>query len=164
MALFAKFDTGNHGFGAPIEALNEFKTHPNISHCADDEYLRPEIDNRRLSVGMAKIRKSGGIIRNDGAGLTFNYPKKPENEQEVEVAFKLAQDACEAFFEIRPLIVKTIDLFPVRGLMVKAVKVFEKISVVFPDSFSEKEKIQYEGIIKELSLTPDDFVDVGGVI
>lgn len=124
-----------------------------------DGYVQilPEIEKRLVNVGMSIIRKAGGVVRPDGAGLTFNYAKKPETEQEVQSAFKLAQEAENAFWDIRPLIVRTIDLFPIRGRMIKARKVFEKISIIWPGDISVDEKKEAEKSIKAFSLSLADF-------
>lgn len=125
--------------------------------------MLPEIEKRLINVGLSIVRKAGGTIKPDGLGLTFNYPKKPETEEDVQAVFKLAQDAANAFWDIRPLIIKTIDLFPINGNMIKARKVFETISIIWPGNISEVEKAEAEETIKTFSLCPADFGDVGGL-
>lgn len=113
----------------------------------------PEIEKRLINVALSTINQSEGTIRPDGLGLHF--PKSVELEA--------AQKAWNAFISIRPLIIKTIDLFPISGKMVRARKVLDKITVIYPDGMTTDEKRQADEVIKDFGLCAQDFGSFGGV-
>lgn len=121
-----------------------------------ESYIRilPEIETRLINVALSTIKNAGGIISPDGKGLHFPETSKLE----------VAQKAWLAFLDIRPLIVKTINLFSINGKTIRARMVLNKINIIWPPDIKEDEKQQSEDVLKSFSLCPSDFDKTGGAI